>query len=178
MRMASISSRFGYSCLSTTSKALNSRSFFGDKPKPSAAVSSKVLKMRPYRPYRSMISGRGVSHSRIAIRKGVFILRESKSMHCRSPLIKAGGDDFGSLTNSSLANFSSALHLLQILRLTSNAAWLLHHFPPLDLRCLGGASSLGTVKGRACHRNRGRVRGRAVGGGRGVFPRELRFCGV
>jgi hypothetical protein len=105
-------------------------------------------------------------------------LRESKSMQCRSPLIKAGGHDFGSFTASSLVNFSSALHLLQILRLTSNAAWLLHHFPPLDLQCPGGASSLETVKGRACHRSRGRVRGRAVGGGRGVFPRELRFCDV
>jgi hypothetical protein len=70
---ASILSKSGYSCAVTTSYPLNSRSCFGDKPSPSAALSSNVVKMRSYLPYFSTRAGGGVSHSRIAIRSDVFI---------------------------------------------------------------------------------------------------------
>lgn len=73
-----MSFRFGYSCAVTTSKALNSRSFSGDKPTSCAAVSSNAVNMRPYLPYLSTTAGGGVSHSRMATRNGVFILIEGK----------------------------------------------------------------------------------------------------
>ena len=70
---ASIFSRPGYSCAVTTSNALSSRSFFGDRPMSPAAVSSKVVKIPSYLPNFSTMAGGGVSHSRIAIRNGVFM---------------------------------------------------------------------------------------------------------
>jgi hypothetical protein len=76
IKTASISSRFGYSCAVTHSKALSSKSFLGSNLSPEAAFSSNVVKMRSYAPYSSTTCGGGVSHWRIAIRSGVFIVKK------------------------------------------------------------------------------------------------------
>ena len=70
---ASISSNAGYSCALTTSKLLSAKSCLESRLTPAAAVSSRVVKMAPYLPYFSTTAGGGVSHSRMAIRKGVFM---------------------------------------------------------------------------------------------------------
>ena len=85
MRMASISSRAGYFCSFTTSHFEISRPPFEDTTsgirRASAPASRSALNTRPYPPYFR------VSHSRTAIRRGVFILNSVKN-YCLS------GDSF------------------------------------------------------------------------------------
>jgi hypothetical protein len=85
MRMASIFSRAGYFCSFTTSHFEISRPPFEDNTsgirRASAPASRSALNTRPYPPYFR------VSHSRIAIRRGVFILNSVKD-YCLS------GDSF------------------------------------------------------------------------------------
>jgi hypothetical protein len=89
INMASISSRSGYSCASTTSKFVRTRPCFEDMCgwfKPSAPAESRALKTPPYPPYLAAVPVRGVSHSRTAMRRrGRHMMGRELTRRCRSP---------------------------------------------------------------------------------------------
>lgn len=76
--MPSACSRFGYSCLSTTSQLVKRGSTVEWLGRPLRAVRRIFANMSPYVPRRSRTESMGVSHSRIASRKGDMMTADER----------------------------------------------------------------------------------------------------